>query len=119
MRYELGPTFRKEIAPSAEPSPNGKLDPKVEHLRDDGSVATFAVETYSFDTHNKLCEVRLYFVPEGSELPVDANDYVASGLPFGHADTSGLQSGGEVPIQIPSLDPSVYHAQYVLGFCDQ
>lgn len=117
MRYVLGPTFRKEVAPPAA-SPSGKLDPQVKHLSDDGAVATFEVEPYSLETHNKLCEVRLFFVPESAELPADADAYIASQFAFAHADTSGLQDGGKVPIQYPSLEPAIYHAQYVLGYCD-
>lgn len=117
MRYVLGPTFSLVVpAPLAVPSPTGKADPQVAHKGVEGSVATFTVPAYDPATSNTLMEVRLYLAPEGSELPVGSTDYIASPLPFGHADTSGLQAGGDVPINLPTVDPAAYHAQYVLGY---
>lgn len=119
MRYELGPafSFTRPVPGAAPTSPSGKSDPQITHKGDDGLVATFTVPKYDVKTSNRLIEVRLYFVPRSSSaIPAGAPAYIASAYPFGHADVSGLQSGGDVPITIPSVGPDLYHAQYVLGY---
>jgi len=120
MRYTLGPVFSyTPIAPGAAPtSPTGKADPQITHKAVAGNVATFTVPPYALATSNRLMEVRLYLVAEGDlSMPSSGPAYAASSLPFGHADVSGLQSGGDVPITLPNVAAgSAYHAQYVTGY---
>ena len=118
MRYVLGPAFSyTRPAPTAAPSsPSGKTDPQISHVSLVGQVATFNVPKYDLTKSNRLMEGRLYLVKEGDPaIPAGADGYVASSFPFGHADTSGLQSGGNVPITLPAVETGAFHAQYVLG----
>lgn len=116
MKFRLGPTFSYIPPPPVAPAASGKPRVEIEIKGVVGNVLTVVIPPYDPAEFVKLLEVRAYIVPEGDpDIPLDADGYVASSYAFGHADVSGFQSGGEVPITLPDGGLVPHLGQLVLG----
>lgn len=113
MRYVLGPTFPSEVA-----FPPVKSDPAPDFLGVEGGQARYRVPAYSLDDSNRLDEIRVYLVPDGSPAFASADELVASSHPFSPVDVSTLQVGGTVAIPLPEVGPGAYLGQTVYGYQD-
>lgn len=108
------------VAPAAPPAAPAKLDPQpaFKTLDPAGEPIPFAFDLPAYDlaTHNKLTAVAVVVLPVGHGEPVDADGWLASSNPKGHADTSALQAGGPVTVEVPGVGDGDFIAQVVLTY---
>jgi hypothetical protein len=126
MRWILGPSFRTTLkrpaAPAtppadATPAPVAKLDVEVVGKGVVNDVATFGVSPYDPATHNVLLELRAYAVPEGADVPLSGDAFVASDYKFVTGTLPEPQTGGDVSVALPAEVPDGdYFVQSLLGF---
>lgn len=62
-------------------------------------------------------ETRVYLLPEGFDVPKTADDWIASGLPYGQS-TEVIDPAGQAgyPVPVPTSAPGRYFTQIIHGY---
>lgn len=126
-RWVLGPAIAFQIvAPELAPEPSApaapaeppKLDVEVsyEPVAPGETLLRFTVPPYSLDTHNRLCEMRLYALPAPGDPPSDVASYLDGHHPFNALDLSDVQAGMRTGIGLPPVAPGMWFGRVLLGF---
>ncbi len=95
-----------------DPQPNlVGLDTDAEPLS-----VNFTVPAYDLATSNKLVGITVVIVPKDHGEPTRTEDWLASSYPKGEFDTSALQAGGPVSVDIADVPEGDFKGQVLFTY---
>jgi hypothetical protein len=123
MRFVLSSVqfgFTRKAPTVATPAAaKADIDVSLVSVSEETAEVILAIPAHDLATHAHLLEVRAYLVPFAeADQAFDAEALVTGTHPFGRADVSGLQTGGDVTIRLPDVPEGVHAGRVVLGFND-